>query len=95
MNFLVWISANWQDVCKWAAGLYALFQAGKFLTMVGLNIKGFFDKVGRAEVTLDLLATNHFPHLQAEVAKVNENLTGLRTDILQILLQKLSESDGD
>jgi hypothetical protein len=33
-----------------------------------------------------LLATNHFPHLQLAIERVNENLEGLRRDLAKILV---------
>jgi hypothetical protein len=42
---------------------------------------GFGESIVSAKADLELIKTNHLPHLQAEVAKVNENLSGLREDL--------------
>lgn len=89
---------NWQTVCAWIGGLYTLYKLGSVVTAV----VGFFTSItGRfkaAESTLSLLATNHLPHLQAEMEKINDKqertnelLSEIREDLRLVLFKELNE----
>jgi hypothetical protein len=78
MRFLSWIAQNWQIVLAWITGLTALWRVGKVLTGFVLSITDVFARFAKAESTLGLLATNHLPHLQAEMEKMNEGIADLQ-----------------
>ena len=72
-----WASEHWGQMLGVAAVstfLYRLY--------IGVRkIVGLGEAILSARSDLELLKTNHIPHLQVEVEKVNENLVGLREDI--------------
>jgi len=91
MNFLVWVSDHIQ-LFGWPS-----------LIVLTWKISGrFFDfkkRLENTETTVQLLATNHIPHLQAELEKLNEAIpsgfdqmtdaiSGLRQDLLIIATKK-------
>lgn len=47
------------------------------------------DRTLEMDNTLKTLATNHLPHLQQSMDDVNENLKGLRQDILTVVLSRV------
>jgi len=63
-----------------------------WISLIVLAVKGswriskFFDKVKDAGETIDLLATNHLPHIQSGIEDLNKEVKGLRQDINQTLL---------
>jgi hypothetical protein len=86
MQLFQWIATNWQAVCGWVGGLYLIYHIGKLFIALVLAINSITDRAKAAEDTLSLLATNHFPHLQLAIERVNENLEGLRRDLAKILV---------
>lgn len=39
-------------------------------------LKGYRDRAEKVESTVELIATNHLPHIQSELEKVNTSLDG-------------------
>jgi hypothetical protein len=72
-----YLSAHWAHMLGWSALI-------TFLYRMYLGFKkfwGFGEGIAAAKSDLELIKTNHLPHLQAEVEKVNDNLLGLREDL--------------
>lgn len=72
-----WLSDHWGTLLGWSALVTFLYRG----YLVLQRILGLGESIATAKNDIELLKTNHLPHLQAEVEKVNENLTGLREDI--------------
>ena len=85
MQFSQWIASNWQAICGWGGGLYLTYHFCRLLIAIVLAINAVVKRFTTAETTLSTVATNHLPHLQAEMEKVNVNLSGLRRDLSAIL----------
>lgn len=82
---LVWIVSHWQTICGWS---FLVVVAYKFIRFLAKAITVGNDMVNRttdAEKTIHLLATNHLPHIQAELEKSNDHLSGLREEISKVL----------
>ena len=72
-----WLSDHWAPLLGWSALVTFLYRV-----YLGLQkIVGLGESIATAKADLELIKTNHLPHLQTEVEKVNENLMGLREDI--------------
>lgn len=93
-----WVAShfNLQSV-GWTAGIYFLYRAIKFVVIaVSAAIRGR-DRVLTAEGTLTLIATNHLPHLQVELEKINTVLDKIaeqqdrNNSLFERLLQKMDE----
>ncbi len=98
MQFFQWIANNWQTVCAWIGGLYTLYKLGSVVTAVVGFFTSITSRVKEAESTLSLMATNHLPHLQAEMEKVNakqertnEILSEIKDDLRLVLFKELNE----
>jgi hypothetical protein len=73
---------------SWAGLIYVLYKIVAFLTNV---VSGFIkgtDRVLTAEGTLNLIATNHLPHIQAAVEESHKK-HDRTNELLEQLVQKL------
>lgn len=99
MQVMNWIGLHWQAILGWITGLVTLYKAGRWFAKLAISINNVFERFIQAENTLEKLATNHLPHLQIEMEKMNEGLadlqistdgsnellTGIREDIRAVL----------
>ena len=77
MKFFQWIVDNWQSVCGWVTGGYLVYRVGRFFTSVVLSVTSVVERFEKAENVLNLVATNHLPHLQIELEKTNATMTSM------------------
>lgn len=66
MNFFTWLN-NHLNLIAWPALLGIAWK-------ISAKIKGYSDRFSKSEETIELLATNHLPHIQAELEKINSGL---------------------
>lgn len=88
---LDWFSLHWQVICGWGTALIVLY---KFFRWIGKATSSAHKVVVRAtdaEETIKLIATNHLPHIQIELEKLNETMTGIREDFVKVLLNSVRE----
>ena len=78
MQVMNWIGAHWQPLLGWLTGLVTLYKTGRFFAKVAISVNNFFESFVKSRETLELLATNHLPHLQVEMEKMNEGLADLQ-----------------
>jgi hypothetical protein len=52
------------------------------------NGKISFDRLEKMEQTVNTVATNHLPHIQESSENLLEEMKGLRSDLIQILLSR-------
>ena len=78
---------NWNPL-EWLAGywpqLLGLTALSTFLYKLWCGIRKVvepWESISSVKADLDLIKTNHLPHLQAELERVNDNLTGVRDDL--------------
>ena len=76
--WLLWLDAHWPAVLGWITGLITLAKVGKFFAKLAVSVNNVSERFLAAEQTLTLLATNHLPHLQAEVERVNDGIADLQ-----------------
>ena len=76
--WLLWLDAHWQAVLGWITGLITLAKVGKLFAKLAVSVNNVFERFLAAEQTLTLLATNHLPHLQAEVERMNDGIADLQ-----------------
>jgi len=79
LTWLSWIGVHWQALLAWLTGIITLSKVGKFFARGAIGIGKVFDRFEAAEQTLTLLATNHLPHLQVEMERLNEGVADLQT----------------
>lgn len=91
-TFFQWIANNWQSVCYWTGGLYALYKIGSMVTAIATFLYSVVTRFKNAETTLNLLASNHLPHLQIELEKLsagqertNEILELIKDDLRRVV----------
>lgn len=82
---LAWIATHWQEICGWAFLVVALYKFIMFLIKITNGVNSVVDRATEAEQTLQKMATNHLPHMQVELEKTNEHLSGLREEISKVL----------
>ena len=79
-NPLVWASEHWTQLvmilalCTFLYKLYIVVE--KFLLYPGAIIS--------TQKNMDLMMTNHLPHLQVELEEINGNLRGVRDDFKEM-----------
>jgi len=78
LTWLSWIGSHWQALLAWLTGIITLSKAGRFFARGAISIGKVFDRFETAEQTLVLLATNHLPHLQVEMEKLNTGVADLQ-----------------
>ena len=73
----IWLGQNWMYIVGWAAALTLLYR--------GYLLVSRFASYGQAitDLQTDMVSIkeNHLPHIQEELTRVNENITGLRGDL--------------
>lgn len=76
-----WVGDHLAQILGWGLVVLGFYKTSRFFAQAGVT----FAEVGRrvlvGESTLHLVATNHLPHLQLEMEKVNATLVGLRDDL--------------
>lgn len=75
-NPLSWASEHWTQLgigTAIAAGLYRIHHA---IT----KVKKYLHNLDGAQDSIEKIKENHLPHLQLELEKINNNLSGLRDD---------------
>ena len=100
MQALNWIISNWQTVGGWATVLVVLYRIGAVIAraVTGLNMavtrfRNSEETLQQVQGTVELLATNHLPHILAELQKTNEHLSDMKDDFRLVLLQRIKEND--
>ena len=78
MHVWNWIDLHWQAILGWVTGLITLYRVGRWFANLAISINSVFTRFELAEATLEKLATNHLPHLQVEMEKMNEGLADLQ-----------------
>ena len=77
-SWLLWIDAHWQALLGWLTGLITLVKVGRYFAKMAVSINRVFERFAEAEQTLHSLASNHLPHIQMEMEKVNEGIADLK-----------------
>jgi hypothetical protein len=67
-----------------AGWIFLIYNSIKITWRVSL----FLDKIKESGETIQTLATNHLPHLQAAVDDLTKEVKGLRQDLITIVLHK-------
>jgi hypothetical protein len=91
MYFLTWIAEH-LSLIGWPA-------IGIFIWKTSSKVKTYTDRFAKSESTIELLATNHLPHIQAELEKMNngidigftkmaDGMSNLSRDLLILLSNK-------
>src|SRR5665213_2174201 len=96
MELSQWIASHWTAFAALVGGTYTLYKLGSVITAVVSLIVSVTGRLKTAEQTLSLLATNHLPHLQAEMEKINtkqdrtnEVLSEIHQDLLLVLMERM------
>jgi hypothetical protein len=77
--WLIWIDAHWQALLAWVTGIFTLSKVGKFFARFAIAINNIFERFEKAEETLTLVATNHLPHMQSEMERMNDGIADLQS----------------
>jgi hypothetical protein len=91
-QFFLWIGDNWKFLSGFTCVVYFIYHVGRFFTYLVLKVNSVIDRFVGAEQTLTLMATNHLPHIQAELKETNqaahksiEVLGDIRKDLRAVL----------
>lgn len=76
-----WVGDHLTQIFGWGLITAAFYKASRFFALAGVTFAEVERRVLLGETTLHLVATNHLPHLQLEMEKMNGTLTGLRDDL--------------
>ena len=72
-----WMSSHWVQITGLSFVL-TFFYRGYILVR---KLAGYGESIDSTRESVNLLMTNHLPHIQAELKEVNQNLIGLREDM--------------
>lgn len=75
-NPLSWASDHWTQLSIGAALAAGLWKIHRSVAKVKSYLKG----LTTAQEGIEKIKDNHLPHLQMELEKINDNLSGLRED---------------
>jgi len=76
-NPMDWMAAHWAQLIGWSAVATFMY---RFYTWLR-KLVSFGEGIESTRDDTRLIMTNHLPHIQAELEKVNENISGLREDL--------------
>ena len=75
-NPLTWLSNHWAQLAGWSVLATILGRIYLWIT----KLIGYGDAIASVQSDVSTIMTNHLPHLNVEVVKINDNLLGLRSD---------------
>lgn len=75
-NPLSWASEHWTQLSIGSALAAFLYKIHRSIAKVKSYLKGLTS----AQESIEKIKENHLPHLQMELEKINNNLSGLRED---------------
>jgi len=78
LSSLYWIDSHWQALLGWITGIFTLSKVLKAFAKLTISVNDVFERFLAAEQTLTLVATNHLPHLQAEMERMNDGVADLQ-----------------
>ena len=73
----VWLATNWMYIVGWAALLTFAYKGYRIIN----NVLSYGMAITELRSDMDVIKNNHLPHVQEELQKMNENITGLREDL--------------
>jgi hypothetical protein len=91
MYFFHWLDANWQFICGLCTAIYFIYRIGKFFADIVLKINSVVERFEAAETTLVTVATNHLPHIQAELEKTNQTMMSVDETMKKILAHQTGD----
>jgi hypothetical protein len=97
---IFWIASHWASIASVSAALVFVWRAGRFFTWVITSTTQFFadlkqglELIKQVNSTSTLLATNHLPHLQAEMEKTNAMLPTIHQEMVRTTEQAVGLRD--
>lgn len=90
-SFFHWLDANWQFICGLCTVFYFLYILVKFFADIVLKVSSVVKRFEAAESTLVAVATNHLPHMQAELEKTNKTMTSMDETLKKIYAHHIGE----
>jgi len=78
--WLVWLDAHWEHLLGWITGIFTISKVLRIFARVTISVNDVFERFLAAEQTLTLVATNHLPHLQAEMERMNDGVADLQSN---------------
>ena len=76
-NPAVWISQNWMYLAGWLALGVVLYK----VYLVVNRFASYGAAITELRTDMETIKTNHLPHVQEELVRVNSNISGLREDL--------------
>lgn len=90
-SFLHWLDDNWQFISGLCAALYGIYIFVKFFADIVLKVNSGVKRFESAESILVTVATNHLPHIQAELEKINHTMTSMDETLKKICAHQMRE----
>jgi hypothetical protein len=72
----------------WGSIAYCAFKIANVFIKGGRFVENVSTRAEKAESTLQLVATNHLPHIQTALDEQNETLKAMREDMRLIMVKK-------
>lgn len=83
-SFFHWLDANWAFIAGLCTALYFIFRIVQFFADIVIKVNSVVERFEAAESTLVTVATNHLPHIQAELEKTNDTMTSMDETLKKI-----------
>jgi hypothetical protein len=76
-----WVLSHWAQIVGFSAVATALY---RFYTWIK-TLVGYGESIEATRTDMNILLTNHLPHIQAKLVKMNTTLEGMREDMKESL----------
>lgn len=91
MPVLNWIVEHWASLVFIGTAALIVYRFLKGWTSIVAWFHTSWNRFENSESTIHLIATNHLPHLQVEMEKVNEHLAGIRDDLRFVMANRKAD----
>jgi len=93
-SFLHWLDTNWAFIAGLCTALYFISRIVQFFADVVIKVSSVVKRFEAAESTLVTVATNHLPHMQAELERTNKTMTSMDETLKKIYAHHIGEYDA-
>lgn len=89
--FFHWLDSNWAFIAGLCTAIYFIFRIVQFFADIVIKVNSVVERFEAAESTLVTVATNHLPHIQAELEKTNQTMTSMDETLKRILAHQTGD----
>jgi hypothetical protein len=88
-----WLGQNWPIMGGLCTAVYFVFKLGQFFAAIVIKVSSVVSRFEAAEFTLEKVATNHLPHMQAELEKTNQTMSSMDETLKKLYAHQIRDYD--